>query len=135
MSLLQEMGCVAEVANVGSGMTFLSTNPAPPPSSWAQFLSSSETYFSHLSNGDNHHIPASNHSKLLLLWRAWHGLQLDGSCCHYIKDMFVAHALLPAHHICTHLGFSHNTYSSQSEPMPTRLMKPPTHEFSWKSRV
>lgn len=28
-------GCVAEVANLGSGMTFLSSDAAPPPSSWA----------------------------------------------------------------------------------------------------
>lgn len=40
-SLLQGVGCVAEVVNLSSGMTFLSSNPAPPPSSWAHYLASS----------------------------------------------------------------------------------------------
>lgn len=68
--------------------------------------------------------PASNHSKLLLLWRAWHAFQVDGGRCPYLKDMFVAHAPLPAHHICTHHGgFSHHTHPSLTEPMPPRLVR------------
>lgn len=37
ISLMQEMGCIAEVANASCVVTFLSSNPDPLPSFWAHF--------------------------------------------------------------------------------------------------
>lgn len=45
-SLLQDVGCVAEVVNLSSGMTFLSSNPVPPSSSWAHYLAALSLVFS-----------------------------------------------------------------------------------------
>lgn len=35
---VQGVGCVAGVMSLSSGMTFLSSNPASPPSSWVHYL-------------------------------------------------------------------------------------------------